>query len=290
MRFDQQAKSALKTWFFLAILFFALDHFLRFPFDGFAWWGTGALFTWPLSQFLGLIKKPHWRRFFILAPVTFLFWLMHFGRGISHNPSELFLEVSFSILGGAIILGSGIAHTLIAKVILPPWIKRVYCSYACWYLLPFEIAGHFFPKRNLPGKNLRFVKYIVFALWLGAIIWLGTTPFRVKPMSLSSYHWTLIEEGAIVFLGVALTPLLGFRWFCRFACPFAVIMTPFSRFTILKVKVDQTKCTLCGECERVCPMAVPLTKYIKRGKDITDTECVLCENCVRECPTSALST
>ncbi len=289
MRFNKESKTALKVWLYLAILFFALDYFFSFPFAGFAWWGVGAFIIWPLAELLGLVKKPTWTRFFILIPVTFLFWLMHFHKHIPHNPSELFLEVSWSILFAGIFLGPGIIHTLIAKVILPPWVKRAYCSYACWYLIPFEIMGHFFPKKNLPGKNLRFVKYIVFVIWLGAVLWLSTQPFKVKPVSLSSYHWTLIEEGAIVFLGMALVPLLGFRWFCRFACPFAVIMKPFSRFTKLKIRVDHPKCIFCNKCEETCPMGVPLTKFIRQGKHITDTECVFCQSCVHICPTKALS-
>ncbi len=53
-----------------------------------------------------------------------------------------------------------------------------------------------------------------------------------------------------------------------------------------KVKIDKTKCTLCGTCVEVCPMQVfeKLEKEIK----IDDSKCIGCRACEVQCPKQAI--
>lgn len=54
---------------------------------------------------------------------------------------------------------------------------------------------------------------------------------------------------------------------------------------IPQLKFDTSKCTLCGECVKTCPMGnITISdEKIRHGKD-----CMLCYNCVRTCPAGAV--
>jgi len=53
----------------------------------------------------------------------------------------------------------------------------------------------------------------------------------------------------------------------------------------MAVKVEQDKCTGCGECVSSCPMDA-IT--IKDGKAVIDDSCAECGACVDVCPNKAL--
>ncbi|HHX02670.1 MAG TPA: 4Fe-4S binding protein [Tissierellia bacterium] len=53
------------------------------------------------------------------------------------------------------------------------------------------------------------------------------------------------------------------------------------------IRIDETKCTLCGECVDVCPMeALDTTRgYLH----LDEGRCISCHICVPTCPEKALS-
>lgn len=55
-----------------------------------------------------------------------------------------------------------------------------------------------------------------------------------------------------------------------------------------RVIVDQSRCTGCGTCYKVCPSGVFV---IKRGKSypVNEDKCVMCRACITHCPTSAIT-
>jgi len=52
-------------------------------------------------------------------------------------------------------------------------------------------------------------------------------------------------------------------------------------------KVDEAKCTGCGNCAEVCPSEVFEIKNDK-SKVVRPEECVECETCISECPEEAI--
>ncbi|KON30044.1 hypothetical protein AC477_05285 [miscellaneous Crenarchaeota group-1 archaeon SG8-32-1] len=78
------------------------------------------------------------------------------------------------------------------------------------------------------------------------------------------------------------------RVWCRF-CPtgasIAVMnkVKGFNWVPVLHLDKNETKCTKCGICKRVCPVQVTEI-YEQKGGKITTSMCMLCSRCVEMCP------
>jgi ferredoxin len=76
---------------------------------------------------------------------------------------------------------------------------------------------------------------------------------------------------------------------CKYVCPVSVPLKLGTRFSLLKVQGDPEKCCERQVCEKVCPMDIQITEYIKRGERVLSTECILCQACIDVCPEQALA-
>jgi len=94
---------------------------------------------------------------------------------------------------------------------------------------------------------------------------------------------------ALIFL--ALTVVGSFfvrRVWCRF-CPTGISIAVVNRLKgfkwapVLHLDKNETKCTKCGICKRVCPVQVTEV-YEQKGGKIMTSMCVLCFRCVEMCP------
>jgi ferredoxin-type protein NapH len=72
------------------------------------------------------------------------------------------------------------------------------------------------------------------------------------------------------------------RPFCRLVCPLGAVWSPFNRLSVLRIAIDDGRCTGCGECRRVCPVDISIFE------DAASTRCVRCMECVRACPEAAI--
>lgn len=183
----------------------------------------------------------------------------------------------------------------------------------CGFLCPFGLVQDliyripFFKKRkNLPlHKVIRFLRYIVLALfviilpitaldefgfgftWFCKYICPSGTLFAGIPL-LAGNEMLRLSAGAIfswkmcVLLVVLLFSLWSWRPFCKYVCPLGVIYGAFNKFAIYRFELDNSKCTKCGECQRVCKAD------IKVWETPNSSECVRCGECVASCPTGAL--
>ncbi len=71
-----------------------------------------------------------------------------------------------------------------------------------------------------------------------------------------------------------------FRAFCRFLCPLGAIYSLFARIALLGVRVDESRCTDCGACVKICPVDI---------RRVGDRECVQCGKCISVCAVKAIS-
>jgi polyferredoxin len=78
------------------------------------------------------------------------------------------------------------------------------------------------------------------------------------------------------------------RVWCRF-CPTGSSIAVLNRLKgfkwapVLHLDKDETKCTKCGICKRVCPVQVTEV-YEQKGGKIMTSMCMLCSRCVEMCP------
>jgi polyferredoxin len=89
---------------------------------------------------------------------------------------------------------------------------------------------------------------------------------------------------ALVFLGSFFIR----RSWCRF-CPTGISLAVVNKLKgfkwapLLHLDKNETKCTKCGICKRVCPVQVTEV-YEEKGGKIMTSMCMLCLRCVEMCP------
>lgn len=183
---------------------------------------------------------------------------------------------NFYILGGVLVM------TLL--------LRRAFCGYVCpigtlsdWLHAAAGRCG--VGTLRLPyrvDRALALLKYGVLAM----IVWFtwqaGELAFRgcCPAYALIGRHGADITFWAYVVLaGVAVASVLTTMPFCRWFCPLAAVLNPFSRFGLMRVR-RTSACADCGKCARECPMSIP----VDRLQQVTAARCIACLNCVDACP------
>jgi len=98
-----------------------------------------------------------------------------------------------------------------------------------------------------------------------------------------------------VEIGVLIIPVLLFalvlwlsytrgRLYCNTVCPVGTFLGLVSKFSLFKIDINQSTCTHCGQCEKVCKSACIDSK----NQFIDFTRCIACYNCFDVCPTNGL--
>ena len=87
--------------------------------------------------------------------------------------------------------------------------------------------------------------------------------------------WAYAVAGAIL-----LTSLVISMPFCRWFCPFAAVLNPFSQFGFARVQRHVGDCQECGLCAENCPMAIPVDQV----DQVTAARCISCLDCMDVCP------
>jgi hypothetical protein len=183
---------------------------------------------------------------------------------------------NFYILGGV----------LLATLLL----RRAFCGYACPIGALSEWLQGGARRLGLKPKTVPYtldrvlakLKYVVLAVILYFTWSMAELEFRAADpcYALISRHgeditfWAYVVSGAIVIASLfVLIP------FCRWLCPFAAVLHPFSRFGLTRIRRDEDTCIDCGECSKVCPTGIPVAKL----KEVTAARCLSCLNCTETC-------
>lgn len=111
------------------------------------------------------------------------------------------------------------------------------------------------------------------------------------------FEWYLIPEAelwlrSVTTLVVALLTLviLGVlawrngRTYCNTVCPVGTILSFFARFSLLRIEIDEEKCSKCTLCEKNCKASAIDTQS---GK-VDHSRCVVCGDCIDKCNRDAL--
>jgi ferredoxin-type protein NapH len=73
------------------------------------------------------------------------------------------------------------------------------------------------------------------------------------------------------------------RFFCFF-CPMSALHYIFSKFSIVQLRKEGSKCTKCGDCYAVCDMQIKDIADDVVSTNILRDDCILCLKCVAACP------
>lgn len=174
-------------------------------------------------------------------------------------------------------------HYAVAKIFGPLLFGRGWCGYACWTAMVLDLLPY---KRSLgERKKWGFLRYITFGMSLlfVAALFLLNVGNKERIM-----FWSFLTGNALYYLtGISLALVLrDNRAFCKYICPVTVFLKPASYFSLLRVKVDKSKCVSCGSCSRACPMNVDIMDPSRKRKN--GTECILCMECAAACKKDAI--
>ena len=191
----------------------------------------------------------------------------------------------------ALIAGGGtyiLLHYAIAKFVGPLIFGRIWCGWACWYAMIFDLLPYPFSHYRQPGRweRLRYVHFAL-SLLIVALLWFGVGVNLAE--GTSGMIWFALGVLAYYLIGIVMALVLkDNRAFCKYLCPLAVPLKFTSRFSLLKVSGTPEHCTDCEVCIEMCPMDIRVRDYITAGERVLSTECTLCQTCISSCPHKSL--
>lgn len=89
---------------------------------------------------------------------------------------------------------------------------------------------------------------------------------------------------ASLFIIIAILAWRSGRTYCNTICPVGTLLSFFSRFSLLKVRINEDKCIKCGLCTRNCKASC-----VNHEEGTIDySRCVTCGNCIEKCNKDAI--
>jgi len=217
---------------------------------------------------------------------------------------QLLLGIRFSLETGSFYIGTYVIGSMgLIGAVLGRFVCGWMCPFGLFQELMYKIPS---PKRKIP-KPLNYGKYIFFALFVVLFPLLLTDDFGfgapwfckyvcpagtleagipmvlLQPELKSTIGWLYWNKIVILSLFV-IWSVVSSRPFCRTTCPLGAFYALFNKYRLIRLKLNEEKCTQCGACHKVCPMEINFneTPY--------SPECISCMRCMtKACTFGAIS-
>lgn len=215
---------------------------------------------------------------------------------------QILAGVRMAIDNGQYFLGLYVVGTL---GVIGGFVGRMVCGWFCPFGLLQELLHKIpSPKFGVP-RGLRFVKFAILVVmvvvmplsivsdlgigspWFCKLLCPAGTLEAGLPMlylqpSLRTAIGPLFYSKLSILIAFLAWSVLASRPFCRTTCPLGAFYALFNRVRLVKLRLNEDRCTKCKLCHQVCPMGV----HFNESPD--DTECISCLACSRACPFQAI--
>lgn len=215
---------------------------------------------------------------------------------------QILAGVRMALDNGQYFLGLYVVGTL---GVIGGFFGRMVCGWVCPFGLFQELLHKIpSPKFGVP-RSLRFVKFAVLVLmvvvmpltivsdlgigspWFCKLLCPAGTLEAGLPMlylqpSLRAAIGPLFYTKLTIMIAFIMWSVLASRPFCRTTCPLGAFYALFSRVRLVKLRLNEARCTKCKACHQVCPMGV------RFNESPDDTECISCLACSTVCPVRAI--
>lgn len=111
----------------------------------------------------------------------------------------------------------------------------------------------------------------------------GGIPLVLLNKNLRAAVGFLFKWKLAILIALLLFSIIIYRPFCRYICPLGAIYGVFNKISFLRYKVDESKCTKCGKCQKICKL------NIKVYENPNSMDCIRCGACKDECPEKAIN-
>ena len=175
-------------------------------------------------------------------------------------------------------------------------VGRSFCSWVCPINIVTDSAA-WLRKKGYGEKGNKYLKlpksmrYYVLGLALILSLVLGVAAYEViNPIGIT-------VRGIVFGFGISATVLILIflfdllvlkNGFCGHICPVGGFYSLISKFRLLKVHLENDKCTSCMDCKTVCPEVQVLGIVGKKSGDISQGACTNCGRCIEVCEDDAL--
>lgn len=268
----------------LAVVFWQVKGNIFFLFN-FGYIGLAIFVGLGLYAILPRAKKPRGRRVAQILVGVYMLGFLGFIVKENMQLEGFFFYLAAGIFGGAVV------HYLVAKIFGPVLFGRGFCGWACWTAAVMDLLPYKRNKRGRASVQWERLRYLHFAaslvLVLSLIYGFG---YEIERQTMQAVWWLI--GGNVFYYASAL--VLAFvrqdnRAFCKYLCPITSLLKLTSRFSLIKIGGDASKCDGCGACAKACPMDIDIPRYIRNGERVLSTECIFCNTCVSSCPEQVLA-
>lgn len=286
----------------------------EFSFEAFSWEIADIVVLSILLTVAGLLSlKHHPKCRFTALSVIGLFYFGLFRGGCI---CPVGATTNFCIgLAAPELIGKTIAVLFLLPLVTAFFFGRVFCTSAC----PLGAIQHLLARKNgyqISAKLNRILSLIPIALLVATVwgalrsgIFLACKLDVYKPIFFTGHAWfgqladqlngTPVEPGVVlvgdlfVWLTLGFALLLGVfvpRPFCRFACPYGVLLGFFAKIGLRRRSIDPVSCFSCVQCTKTCPAQAISADFEKRTVKVSNFHCVQCGRCDETCTTDSLQT
>ncbi len=164
-------------------------------------------------------------------------------------------NVAHALLGNGYAVPLSVVLTFMAPLVVALFFGRVFCAAVC----PLGgIQDCFVLKRpiKLPLWLVEALSIFPYAYLAAAVLFAATgTSYLICRFDPFVAFFRLSGSSNMLFFGAVMIGLGVFiaRPYCRFLCPYGVLLGWLSRFTQRRVKVTPSNCISCKLCEESCP-------------------------------------
>jgi len=196
---------------------------------------------------------------------------------------QIILQIIFLILFAVLAVTGKVQLWMVIFVlglIASLFLSRFYCGWIC----PINTLTRSISwlKKKLKIRHLKIpkflkkqaIRYIVFGLFIAifAFTMISGRKLPVLP--------------ALLIIGVVVTLFFPEEMWHRYLCPYGTLFHAVSRKPLFHMQIDETACTNCGVCSRVCPAAA-VDKEDKNYMIKVDA-CLACFDCSDKCKQKAI--
>lgn len=176
--------------------------------------------------------------------------------------------------------------SVLPLVIVAMILGRIFCSWICPLNTVFELAAKVSkPARKLENGWQPYILLAGFVFMSGAI---SLPVFTIlSPIGILSRALVFGAglEITLLALLIALELVYAQKTWCKEACPVGALYGIFSRFRLLRIKMDGTKCNSCGACHSACSMGIK----VGSATPLDIMNCTNCGDCISVCPNDAIN-
>ncbi len=119
-----------------------------------------------------------------------------------------------------------------------------------------------------------------------ALAWMAerVDSYAFYPVEVYVKNWIALGTAAVWLVGIALMAWWRGRLYCNSICPVGTVLGVLSRWSVFRPVIDESRCTQCGVCEKVCKSECVDSK----AGTIDRSRCVVCFDCIDKCKFDAI--